>query len=425
MSEPIVTTLQNGFRVVTHKMPHLETVSLGIWVGVGARHEPEDLHGISHLLEHMAFKGTERRTAMRIAEEIEEIGGDLNAATSLENTSYYARVLKGDEGVALDVLGDILLGSLFDPNELVREKEVILQEIAACQDSPDELVYDLAQEAAYTGQTLGRPIIGTPESVSAVSPEQLKSYLAERYTPANMVLSAAGSVDHERLARHAEALFGGLVQGQDNGASPVNYCGGARASAKPFEQSHLLLGFEAPSYRNADFITSQVFSGLFGGGMSSRLFQEVRERRGLCYAIYSTAWGLSDTGLLAVHAATGPEALDELASVVVQELRRLAEDGPEEKEVNRAKAQLKAGLLMSLESSSARAEQMARHLMAHGRLIGSSELIANVEAVSGEQIRGFAEQLAHSVPSVAVVGAGGGSMEHATRTEQLFAAGRG
>lgn len=424
MSAPQVTTLSNGFRVVSHRMPHLETLSLGIWVGAGARHEPAELHGISHLLEHMAFKGTAKRSARRIAEEIEEVGGDLNAATSLENTAYYARVLKGDEGVALGVLADILLGSLFEDVELAREKDVIQQEIAACQDSPDDLVYDLVHDAAYEGQTLGRSILGTCDSVAAISAHDLRSYLDNHYAPDRMVLSAAGAVEHDKLVRLAEALFGGLPVRETNGVVPVAYTGGVRASQRPFEQGHLVLGFEAPPYGSSDFFTAQVFSGLFGGGMSSRLFQEVRERRGLCYSIYSSAWALSDTGLFTVHAATGPELIGELADVIDLEMRRIAQDGPKEEEAKRAKAQLKAGLLMSLESCSARAEQMARHLMAHGRLVDSDELIEKVENVTCAQVGAFVEGLLSGRPSVAVVGAGADSIAHAERTSGLFVTGR-
>ncbi len=418
---PIVSTLANGLRVVTQAMPQVETVSLGVWVAVGARHETEAEAGISHLLEHMAFKGTGTRTARDIAEEIEAVGGDLNAATSLEMTSYYARVLRGDERVALDILADILLNSTFAADELEREREVILQEIAAIRDNPDEIAYDLVHDAAYPGQPVGRPIIGTPKTVRAVSSADLKSFLDRRYRPSRMVVSAAGAINHDVVLRHVEALFGGLADGEGGSERPARYAGGARADAKGFEQSHLLLGFEGPSYRDPAFYSAQVFSGLFGGGMSSRLFQEVRERRGLCYSIYSSAWGLKDTGMLGIHAATGPQTMDELIGVVVQELKRVAADGAEVREIARAKAQLKAGLLMALESSSARAEQMARQLLAHGRLVGSDEMIARVDAVSGDEIAAFAGRLARGAPSVAVVGAGSRSRVFAETVQKVLA----
>lgn len=415
-----ITTLANGIRVVSHKMAHLETLSLGIWVATGARHEAPFEHGMSHLLEHMAFKGTARRSARAIAEEIETIGGELNAATSLETTAYFVRLLKGDEGIALEILADILQNSVFDPVELEREREVILQEIAATRDSPDEIGYDLLQEAAFPGQSVGRPILGTTQSVKSFDRAMLNAFLACHYTPDRMVVSAAGAVDHERLVRHVEALFGGLPQGTQSGHEIARYKGGVRAGQRRFEQSHLLLGFEGPSYHADDFFAAQVFSGLFGGGMSSRLFQEVRERRGLCYSIYSSAWALADAGLFSIHAATGSDMLTKLSEVVVGELEAVAKSGADAAELQRAKAQLKAGLLMSLESSSARAEQMARHLIGHDRLISTEELIAGVDAVSQDDVRAFARRMVAGVPSIVVVGSGKASTAQAERLAGIF-----
>jgi predicted Zn-dependent peptidase len=414
-----VTTLGNGLRVVSHRMGHLETVSLGVWVGVGARHEVAHEHGISHMLEHMAFKGTATRSARRIAEEIEEVGGELNAATSLETTAYYARVLKGDEAVALGLLADILRNSTYAEAELEREREVILQEIAGIQDSPDEIAYDLLHEAAFPGQPVGRPIIGTRASVSGITGAHLKTFLASHYGAPATVIAAAGAIDHDSLVRHAEAQFGTLNGSLNGGGESARFVGGARTSPKPFEQSHLLIGFEGPSYRLPDFYATQVLSGLFGGGMSSRLFQEVREDRGLCYAIYSSAWGFSDAGMFAIHAATGPEMMDELINVIGHEVAKIGAEGPTESEVVRAKAQLKAGLMMSLESSSARAEQMARQMMIFDRVLAAGELIERVEAVTAESVRAAAERLlTKSTPAVAVVGAGARSAEFAQRAER-------
>ncbi|MDX2290097.1 MAG: pitrilysin family protein [Hyphomicrobiaceae bacterium] len=415
-----ITTLSNGLRVVTHDMPHLETVSLGVWVAAGSRHEPEPLHGISHLLEHMAFKGTATRSAQRIAEEIEEVGGDLNAATSLETTSYYARVLKGDASVALGLISDILQDSVFDPAELEREREVILQEIAAYQDSPEDVAYDLVQEAAFPEQPVGRTILGTAESVRDISRAALADYLGEHYGSPRIVLAAAGGVDHDAVVRQAESLFsglGGTARGADDSA---HYKGGIRASAKPFEQGHVVLGFEAPAYGQPNYLAMQVLAGVLGGGMSSRLFQEVREKRGLCYSIYASAWGLSDTGMISVHAATTPEQLAELIAVTADEIVRLAEHGATAAEVQRAKAQLKVGLMMGLESSSARAEQMARHLIAYGRLVGQDELAARVEAVTAEDVGLLCQGMVVSPPAVAVVGAGNRSHELAEQAAARF-----
>ena len=410
-----ISKLANGLTIVSHQMPHLETVSLGVWVAAGARHETEVENGISHLIEHMAFKGTARRSPRDIAEEIEQVGGELNAATSLETTAYYARVLKGDEGVALDILADILQHSAYADSELEREREVILQEIAGIKDSPDELAYDLLQDAAFPAQPVGRPIIGTPDSVTSFTATDLRRFLGERYVAPHMVVSAAGAVVHSDIVRHVEALFGNLNDGHGGGAGAAGpaepeaacYAGGVRSSDKAFEQSHLVLGFNGPSYRDAEFFTAQVFSGLMGGGMSSRLFQEVRENRGLCYSIYSSAWGLTDGGMFTVHAATGADVMGELVDVVCGEMRRAANEAPTQKEVARAKAQLKAGLLMGLESSSARAEQMARHMLTYGRLLTSRELIDRVDAVTPDAVSRFAAAMVQqSQPAIAVVGAG-------------------
>lgn len=414
-----ITTLANGLRVATYAMDHLETVSLGLWVAAGARHERADQHGISHLLEHMAFKGTASRSAKAIAEEIEAVGGELNAATGLDSTAYYARVLKGDEGVALELLADILLNSAFNPADLEREREVIIQEIAAANDSPDDIGFDLLHAAAFPDQPLGRNILGTPESVSSVQAADLRDFLDRWYRPGAMVVAAAGAVHHEKFVRHVEALFGGLTPSQVGEELPARYAGGVLASDKPFEQSHVLIGYKSPSYLDSEFYTGQVFSALFGGGMSSRLFQEIREDRGLCYSIYSTVWGLRDVGMLAVHAATGPKMIAELSAVVAAELHQLADEGPSDKELQRAKAQIKAGLLMALESSSVRAEQMGRHLLNYGRLIDAKELAERVSATTRHNIQSYVQELVATAPTVSVVGSGKKSLKQA---EQVAAA---
>jgi len=414
------TRLANGLRVVSYCMPHLETVSMGIWVGVGARHETAAEQGISHLLEHMAFKGTERRNAKDIAEEIEAVGGELNAATSLETTAYFSRVLAGDIGLALDILADILQKPRHAEEELEREREVILQEIAATRDSPDEIAYELLQEVAFPDQSIGRPILGTAASVRGFRAPDLRRFLEANYSANRMVLSAAGKVEHAQLVRHAEALFGGMNGGEGGRFESARYGGGARTSAKPFEQSHLLLAFEGPAYAHEGYYTAQVFSALFGGGMASRLFQEVRERRGLCYAIYSSYWALADTGLFGIHAATGLEMMAKLIEVVAGELRRAAAEPPTEAEVARAKAQIKAGMLMGLESSSARAEYMARQLLLFNRLIDTKEIVARIEAVTPEAIRTLAASLVTgSKPSIAVVGAGRKGATYARMAERM------
>lgn len=416
-----ITTLRNGIRVVTQHIPRLETVSLGVWVAVGARHERDDQHGLAHFLEHMAFKGTKERSARQIADEIESVGGDLNASTGLDTTAYFARVLKGDDQVALELIADILLNSKFAADDIERERVVIQQEIAASDDNPDDMAFDLMQGVAFPGQSLGRPILGTKASVGSFQAADFKWYLDQHYLPDAIVVSAAGAVHHQSIVRHVEALFGGLTHRERGSESAAYYRGGFAGSNKPFEQSHVLIGFPGPSYLEPDFYTAQVFSGLFGGGMSSRLFQEIREERGLCYSIDSSIWGLRDTGMLSVHAATSPELVDELAEVVAAQLTEIAEAGPTEPELQRSKAQLKAGLLMALESSAANAEQMARQLLTHDRLIPIAELIEQVDAVDAARIKAFARQLTSETPSVAVIGSGRKSSAQASRISSRFA----
>jgi predicted Zn-dependent peptidase len=385
-------------------MAEVETVSLGIWVGAGSRSEAASEHGVAHFLEHMAFKGTARRSAKDIAEEIEAVGGDLNAATGVDSTAYYARVLRTDLALALDILSDIIVSPRFDRAELGRERDVILQEIAAALDSPEDIAFDLVQEAAFPNQPVGRPILGTVESVSRFKRAHLGSYLAAHYHGPNMVLAAAGAVDHAALVAEAERRLGSF----DTHATPqpesALYAGGARRSEKSFEQTHLVLAFQAPAYRHPEYFTAQICAGALGGGMSSRLFQEVRERRGLCYAIYSFSSGLSDSGMFAIHAAGAPERAHQLFAVIRDELVKAADEGFVEDEVARVKAQLKMGLLTGLESSSARAEQLARQILIHGRPLTTEELIEKVEQVQAADLQALVARMLSSPLSLATVG---------------------
>jgi predicted Zn-dependent peptidase len=380
------TTLSNGLRVVTHRMPHLETASLGMWVATGARAELDHEHGLAHMLEHMAFKGTTSRSARQIAEEIEAVGGGLNAVTSFESTDYFARVLKENVPLALDILADILQNPSFTEEEFKREKEVILQEIASVQDSPDDIVFELAQEAAFAGQPLGRTILGTPKSVRAMSRDDLIAYRQAAYSTPRMVLGAAGAIDHEEIVARAETLFAGLPISGERSFEEASYVGGHRSLSRRFEQSHIVIGFEGPSFRADAYFTALIYSVLLGGGMSSRLFQEAREKRGLCYDIHAFAWGFSDTGLFGMHAATGPGQVEELVRVIMGELHAVATDGPGVEELARAKAQLKASLLMSLESSEARASQIARDTLLFGRPLTTAELIDRIEGVTCQDV---------------------------------------
>lgn len=408
-----VTRLPSGLVIVTDAMAHLETASLGVWVGCGSRDERSDEHGISHLLEHMAFKGTSRRTARQIAEEIEAVGGDINAATSVETTAYYARVLRADVPLALDVLSDILADPAFDPQELSREQNVIVQEIGATEDTPDDLVFDLLQSTAFPGQPVGRSILGTRESVCSFDAARLRSYLARNYRAPDMVVAATGAVEHSAIVEEAQRRFESFQGPAAPLPEPARFGGGARVEPRDLEQVHLALALEGVAQRDPHLYSLQVFSSILGGGMSSRLFQEVRETRGLCYSIYSFHMPYSDTGFFGLYAGTDARDAPELMRVVIDQIGNAAET-IQESEVARAKAQMKAGLLMALESSSARAQQLAGQIIAYGRPIPLSEIIAKIDAVTVESARAAGRALiARSRPAIAALGPGRSGLETA------------
>jgi predicted Zn-dependent peptidase len=414
-----VTRLPSGLTVVTDSMPHLQTASLGVWIGSGSRDEEPAEHGIAHLLEHMAFKGTKRRSARQIAEEIEAVGGDINAATSIETTAYYARVLKADVPLALDVLSDILANPTFDGEELVREQNVIVQEIGATEDAPDDLVFDFLQATAFPDQPVGRSILGTRESVCLFKDEHLRAYLARNYRGPDMVIVATGAIDHDAIVGEAERLFR-----QFNGPAapvplPARFDGGTRLEARDLEQVHIAVAFEGLPQRDAKLYDLQIFANVLGGGMSSRLFQEARESRGLCYAIYAYHAAYSDTGMFGLYAGTDAADVAELMRVVVDEIAAATAD-ISEAEVARAKAQMKAGLLMALESSGARAQQLAGQIFAYGRPIPLEEIVARIDAVTVESTRAAGGALiAHARPAIAALGPGRGLESAATIVDSL------
>jgi predicted Zn-dependent peptidase len=379
-------------------MPGLESASIGIWVSAGGRHERAPQNGIAHFLEHMAFKGTERRTALEIAETIEDVGGYINAYTSREVTAYYARVLKNDVALAMDVVGDIVLNPIFDPNEIEVERGVILQEIGQALDTPDDVVFDWLQERAYPDQPMGRTILGEGDHVRRFGREDLSAFVTEHYRPERMILAAAGAVDHDAIVRMAEEMFGHLERGPSSELVPARFVGGEYRTEKALEQAHFAIGFESPDYCSADIYTAQIYSSALGGGMSSRLFQEVREKRGLCYAIFAQTGAYADTGMTTIYAGTSGEQIGELAEITIDELKRAAED-MNPVEIARARTQMKAGLLMGLESPSSRAERLARMLAIWGKIPSLPETVERIDAVSDADVRRFAEQMASQARS--------------------------
>ncbi len=398
-----VTTLPSGLRVVTDRMAHLETAALGVWVGAGSRHEHAHEQGLSHLLEHMAFKGTRRRSARAIAEEIEAAGGDLNAATGVEQTAYYAHVLAADTGLALDILADILTDSTFDKDELEREKGVILQEIGSVEDTPDDLVFDLFNTAAFPDQPIGRPILGTPDSVSAFDRDAIGTYLANQYRAGGMVVGAAGAVEHARILDEAAARFADVGGVAPAPAVAARYVGGDRRLRRKLEQAHVVVGWEGLAYDHPDHYALQIFTNAVGGGMSSRLFQEVREKRGLAYSIYTFHWGYADAGLFGFYAAAGGGDVAELMPVALDALAQATHD-LSEAEVGRAKAQMKVSLLAALESPTARSEQIARQVLAYDRVLTRAEMIGKVEALGLDAIKAAGARAMASAPTVGAIG---------------------
>lgn len=387
-----VTTLPSGLRVVSDPMSHVETATVGVWTDVGSRHETASQNGLSHMLEHMAFKGTKRRTALDIAQEVENVGGYLNAYTSREHTTYYARLLKEDLALGVDVLADILQNSTFDEEELERERGVIIQEIGQANDTPDDIVFDLLQDVAYPDQALGRPILGTTERVNAFSRTDLDDYMSHHYRAEQMVVAGSGNFKHADFVRMVEDKFGGLEKSRSTTRETVTYKGGPKLENKDLEQVNLLFGFEGLAYDDPDYYAAQIMSMVFGGGMSSRLFQEVREKRGLVYSIYSYMASYIDSGTFAVHAGTGPEQVAELTPVVAHEFGRMSADVTAE-EVNRARAQMKAGMMMSRENTTSRMEQIGRQMMIYGRPMDVSEIVEKLDEVDRVAVMRFADRL--------------------------------
>ena len=398
-----LTVLPSGLAVITDRMPELGTAAVGVSFGAGARSEAESEHGLAHLLEHMAFKGTTRRSAREIAEEIEQVGGDLNAATGVEQTGYSARMLAEDVPLALDMLADIVIEPVFDAAELKREKGVILQEIAGVEDTPDDLVFDWLQETAFPDHPLGRSILGTPKSVRALDDGALRGFRDRCYRAGDAVVVAAGAVEHDAVVEETERRFAKLAQGAAEKPSAARYVGGDRRAKRDLEQLHVTLAFEGRPFDATDAYAAQVFANLVGGGMSSRLFQEVREARGLAYTVNAFHWGYADAGLFGAYAALGAQDAAEILPVMLDVLAEAAETA-DAREVERAKAQMKAGLLMSLEQPAARADHHARHHLAYGRPLNVAEIVARIEAVTVEATRDVGRDMLATPLTLAAIG---------------------
>jgi len=398
-----LTTLPNGLRVATEFLPGVESVSVTLSVGVGARYEKLHENGISHLLEHMAFKGTKTRRARDIAEVFDNIGGQINAYTSMEMTVYYAKVLKEHMRLAVDVLADIMQNSVFEEGELAREKDVVIQEIAMHHDTPDDLIIDYFDETAFPDQPLGRSILSTQERVASYSRDNLIAYMSEHYTPTRMVLSAAGNLKHEDVLALAQEYF---VMPAKEAAQPferAHYKGGDRRVQRDLEQLHLIMGLPAVSMHDAHYYVLNLYANILGGGMSSRLFQEVREKRGLAYSVYAMGSAYEDCGLMSIYSATSPDKASELSSVLCEQIKAMA-DSISEVEITRAKNQHKAELLMAREGPQTVAGWIGRHLLLFNEYRQVADIAARVDAVTQKDVLTLAEKIASGTLTVAALG---------------------
>jgi len=403
MNQPRLTTLPNGLRIVSDNVPSMHSVALGIWSGVGTRYEDMAHNGAAHMVEHMLFKGTPTRDALEIASSIESVGGHMNAYTSREVTSYHAHMLSQDMALGIDVLGDMYINSTLPDDEIERERQVILQEIGMCNDTPDDLVFDNYYEAAYPDQTLGAPILGSSTHVENMSREALTGFINKFYSPLRTVISAAGNIDHDALVDRVSESFAGLPANQDFSPKPAAYKGNDHREMKDLEQAHFILGFQSISRLDDDHYTAQALSTILGGGMSSRLFQEVREKRGLVYSIFSFNSAYQDDGQFGIYAGTGPERLDEIMPVICDEILKVTRDVREE-EVQRAKTQLKSSLLIGRESMITRADQHAKYALFRNAEFDVEETLKKIDAISAASIQNIAQKIFASAPTLAALG---------------------
>lgn len=398
-----LTTLDNGIRVVTDEIDHVKSISCGAWFAAGTRHETEKENGIAHLLEHMAFKGTTQRSAYDISVEIESVGGYLNAYTSRESTAYYARALSQHLPLCIDILSDILQNSVFDEDELEREKGVVLQELGQAKDTPDDIIFDYFQEECYPDQPMGYSILGTEKSVRSIQANDLKNFIQQKYTPGNMVFSASGLVKHDEIVKLVEQSFKNLPHHPSQELQQARYVGKTKFEIKPLEQAHVLIGAETINYFDPLYFPLMIYSMILGGGMSSRLFQEIREKRGMVYSIFTTTSIFKDSGTFGIYAGTGVEELKQLVPLVAQELEKAC-SGFQDDEISKAKNQLKASLLMGLESTSSRCERYANQVLIHGTTKSIDDIIQKVDQITNQQLIQIAEKIYTNKPTLVGVG---------------------
>ncbi|WP_312562302.1 pitrilysin family protein [Anaerospora sp.] len=388
------SVLPNGIRVVSEAIPYVKSVTLGVWVGTGSRSEQQHNHGISHFIEHLLFKGTTSRSAKDIAEVVDEVGGQLNAFTAKEYTCYYIKVVDTHMELAIDILSDMLINSRFDPEDIAREREVVLEEVKMYEDSPDELVHDIHLDRNWSGHALGRNILGTAESISAFDRSLVLDYYHDFYTPDNMVVAAAGNLSHELLVELTDRFFSKLASKKAAVVHPVPLLTPTRIfQAKDTEQVNLCLGTVSVAQNAPEIYPVHILNNILGGGISSRLFQSIREERGLAYSVYSYQTNYSDAGLLTVYAGTRPANTEQVIQLILAEISKLKKAGITEKELTRAKEQIKGSLLLGLESSSSRMSRIGKMEITLGKFITLDEVVEKIEQVTVPTIQSITEQL--------------------------------
>lgn len=414
------TTLANGLRVASDSFDHVETIALGVWLNIGTRHEKKSENGIAHMLEHMAFKGTTTRSALDISKEIEDVGGYMNAYTSREMTAYYVRVLRKDADLAVDILADILQNSTFDATEFTREQGVIIQEIGRSNDTPDDVVFDYFQESCFGDHPMGWATLGTEEIIRSLTPEAVKAYMDRHYGVKNMVFAASGNIDHDQLCGLVEKYFTKLEDKGDQTPKPAKYVGGDRRETKELEQVHVVLGLPTVNLFDPTYYDYMILASILGGGMASRLFHEIREKRGLVYTISADQYSYSDAGMLTIYAGTGPKEVAELLPVVCAELKKAVNSITEE-EVNRSKNQMQAGLLMGLEGTSNRCERLAKHMHMFNRPIPMEEVLTKINNVTVQSVQLACEKILSQKPTLTTLGLIDDVMEYDALVSQLAA----
>ncbi|CAL9915945.1 Uncharacterized zinc protease RF_0338 [Candidatus Liberibacter solanacearum] len=399
-----ISKTSSGITVITEVMPHLKSAFVGVNIRSGSRDEREEEHGMAHFLEHMLFKGTSRRTSKDIVEEIEKVGGDINAYTSVEHTSYHARVLKDDVPLALDIIGDMLSNSSFNPSDIERERSVVLEEIGMSEDNPWSFLYDHFLEIVWKNQIIGRPILGKPDTVTSFGSEKIISYISRNYTANRIYVVCVGSVDHDACLRQVENYFNVYpsVTKEEN-IKPAVYVGGEYIQKRDLAEEHIALGFKGCAYQSRDFYPTKILTSILGGGMSSRLFQEVREKRGLCYSISAHHNNFSDNGVFCISAATAKENLVELISAIVEVIHSLLK-GIEQSEISKVCAKIRAQLIINQEDSDFRASEISKQVMFCGHVLCNEEIIDTISAITCADIIEIAERIFSSVPTIAILG---------------------